>query len=102
VPKALALVHAAKSSEQQASAVRASERRFRALLESAPDAIIIAGRDGGIVLVNAQALALFGYPREELLGRPVEVLLPERLRGAHLGHRERSTRIPAPVRWGSA
>jgi PAS domain S-box-containing protein len=89
VPKALALVHAAKSSEQQASAVRASERRFRALLESAPDAIIIAGRDGGIVLVNAQALALFGYPREELLGRPVEVLLPERLRGAHLGHRER-------------
>jgi len=89
VPKALALVRAAKLSEQQASAARASEGRFRALLESAPDAIIIAGRDGGIVLVNAQAHVLFGYTREELLGRPVEMLLPERLRGTHVGHRER-------------
>jgi PAS domain S-box-containing protein len=89
VPRALALVRAAQLSEQHASAIRASEARFRALLESAPDAIIIAGRDGGIVLVNAQALALFGYSREELLGRPVELLLPERLHGAHMGHRER-------------
>jgi len=89
VPKAAALVRAAKLSERQADVLRASEARFRALLESAPDAIIIAGRDGRIVLVNAQALVLFGYTREELLGRPVEMLLPERLHGAHVGHRER-------------
>ena len=89
VPKAAALVRAAKLSEEQAEVLRASEARFRALLESAPDAIIITGRDGRIVLVNAQALALFGYTREELLGRPVEMLLPERLHGVHVGHRER-------------
>jgi PAS domain S-box-containing protein len=89
VPRALALVRAAKLSEQQAGVVRASEARFRALLESAPDAIIIADREGSIVLVNAQAQALFGYARQELLGRPVEMLLPDRLRAAHGAHRER-------------
>jgi len=89
VPRALALVRAAKLSEQQAGVVRASEARFRALLESAPDAIIIADRQGSIVLVNAQAEALFGYARQELLGRPVEMLLPDRLRAAHGAHRER-------------
>lgn len=89
VPRALALVHAAKVSEQQADVVRASEARFKALLESAPDGIIITDRQGRMVLVNAQAEVLFGYAREELLGKPVEVLLPERLREAHVAHRAR-------------
>jgi protein-histidine pros-kinase len=63
-------------------------RRFRALLEAAPDAIVIADAQGRIVLVNSQTDALFGYSREELIGCRVEVLLPDRFRHAHVLHRE--------------
>jgi PAS domain S-box-containing protein len=64
-----------------------AEERFRALLESAPDALVLADRGGVISLVNAQTEALFGYPRGELLGRPVEMLVPGRLRACHWAHR---------------
>ena len=63
------------------------EARFRDLLESTPDAIVMVNVTGRIVLVNSQAERVFGYPRAELLGQAVEVLLPHRYRGAHLGHR---------------
>ena len=63
------------------------EARFRDLLESTPDAIVMVNVTGRIVLVNSQAERVFGYPRSELLGQAVEVLLPHRYRGAHLGHR---------------
>ena len=63
-------------------------RRFRALLEAAPDAIVITDAKGRIVLANSQTDALFGYSREELVGQRVEILLPERLRGSHVAHRE--------------
>ncbi len=59
-----------------------------ALLELAPDAIVGIGPDGTITMVNAQVRALFGYEREELVGQPVEALVPERFRGNHAGHRE--------------
>ncbi|MDR3392666.1 MAG: PAS domain S-box protein [Sulfuriferula sp.] len=67
--------------------VRASEARFRGLLESAPDAIIIVDRDGRILLANAQTEKYFGYMRDELLQQPVEILVPDHLRAAHPQHR---------------
>ncbi len=64
-----------------------AEHKFRELLESAPDAIVIADREGRVVLVNSQAEQWFGYARGELIGHPVEILVPERLRQRHVGHR---------------
>ncbi|MFG2959031.1 PAS domain S-box protein [Streptomyces sp. NPDC048291] len=65
----------------------AAEERFRGLLEAAPDAMVIVDGQGIMKLVNAQTEALFGYRREELLGHPVELLIPTRFRTQHTRHR---------------
>ncbi|MDQ0946892.1 PAS domain S-box-containing protein [Streptomyces phaeochromogenes] len=65
-----------------------AEERFRGLLEAAPDAMVIVDDMGTMRLVNAQTEALFGYRREELLGQPVELLIPGRFRAHHLQHRD--------------
>ncbi|MGW1956102.1 SpoIIE family protein phosphatase [Streptomyces sp. NPDC001920] len=67
---------------------KAAEERFRALLEAAPDAMVIVDDKGTIKLVNAQTEALFGYRRDELLGRPVELLVPKRFQAHHTRHRD--------------
>ena len=71
-----------------ADARDAADGKFYRLLESAPDAIVITAHDGRIDLVNAQAERLFGYPRDEMIGRAVEMLVPPRFRPSHSKHRD--------------
>src|SRR5579862_8966699 len=63
------------------------EKRLRDLLEAAPDAIIEVDENGKIQLLNGMTEKLFGYQREELVGQPVELLIPEELRAKHLYNR---------------
>lgn len=68
-------------------AVRDSEARFRSLFESAPDAVVVTDAQGRIRLANAETERLFGYERAALVGQPIEMLVPERFRDRHVGHR---------------
>ncbi|GIJ55366.1 hybrid sensor histidine kinase/response regulator [Virgisporangium aurantiacum] len=70
------------------SAHRRAEERFRQLVQGAPDAMVIVAADGTIVEVNEQTSRLFGYPARDLVGQPVEVLVPERLRLLHVARRQ--------------
>jgi PAS domain S-box-containing protein len=65
-----------------------AEQRFQAIVEAAPNAMVMVNQRGSITLINSQTEALFGYPRQELIGHPVETLVPDRFRSAHPGYRK--------------
>src|SRR5260370_7512378 len=75
---------------------RLDDHRFAGLLEAAPDAMVCVDADGRIALVNAQTERLFGYGRDEMVGQPVEMLVPDAVRDAHPAHRAGYVAHPAP------
>ena len=77
------------------------ERRFRQLLEAAPDAIVEVAADGQIVLLNRSAEEMFGYKRDELIGKSVDILVPDAVRAGHGGHRQRYLGHPRTRPMGS-
>jgi PAS domain S-box-containing protein len=77
------------------------EERFRLAVEAAPNAMVMTGGDGRIVLANAQAEKLFGYAQAELLGQPIELLVPERYRGGHGAHRSSFAAQPSARAMGA-
>lgn len=85
-----------------------AEDTFQAMLDAAPDAMVGVNRDGVIVMANAQTEAVFGYERDALLGEPIEVLVPDHVKGLHPGHRTADLREPrirpmgAPLELGPA
>jgi PAS domain S-box-containing protein len=76
------------------------EERFRQVVESAPTSMVMIDRRGTIEMVNAQTERLFGYSRAELLGRPIEMLLPDRFRARHPGMRAAFFADPRPRSMG--
>jgi two-component system, sensor histidine kinase and response regulator len=87
-----------KEAEQR---LRETEQFFRSVLELAPDGLMVADEKGLIQLANAQCEKLFGYPREELIGQTVEMLVPADLRARHPAMREAFHRSPSPRSMGS-
>ena len=77
------------------------DTRFAGLLEAAPDAMVCVEADGRIALVNAQVVRLFGYGRDELIGRPVEMLVPDDARAFHARHRAGYAADPRPRPMGA-
>ena len=78
-----------------------AEQKFRGLLEAAPDAIVGVDESGAIVLVNAQTERLFGYQRDEMLGKPLEILIPASARDRHPQHRASYIHDPHPRPMGA-
>jgi PAS domain S-box-containing protein len=86
-PVGFLLMSSDMTDELRLTAERDRLRYSWSVLESAPDAMVIVSQDGEIQLANAATETLFGYGREELVGRAVEMLIPERYRHRHPGHR---------------
>jgi PAS domain S-box-containing protein len=86
---------------QAEKTLQESEERFRLVVRAAPSAMISVDREGKINLVNMKAEELFGYRKEELLGRPVEILIPERFREGHIKYRQNFLAQPASRSMGA-
>jgi PAS domain S-box-containing protein len=84
----------AKPSGQIVEPTMLTQNLIDSALRSTPDALVVADPSGCIVFVNHQAVALFGYTCEEMLGSPVELLLPERFGARHVGHRQAFAQTP--------
>jgi two-component system, cell cycle sensor histidine kinase and response regulator CckA len=87
--------------EEEISEQQRAEAPFLGLLEAAPDAMVCVDSEGRIALINAQAERLFGYGRDELVGRPVEILVPDEARAVHPGHRAGYVADPRPRPMGA-
>ena len=74
--------------------LKEAEQKFRALVETSPQAIIIHDANGKIAIVNSEAEHIFGYRRQELIGQPVEILMPARFRAKHVEERQAYIRKP--------
>jgi two-component system sensor kinase FixL len=79
---------------QEITERKRTEERFRLVVESTPTAVVIVDAAGKIVLINSRCEQLFGYRRKALLGQSVDVLVPERFRRAHTGHRAAFSESP--------
>jgi len=90
---------ASKSSTARHEVMRNMDAAW--FFEFAPDAMLLASRDGRITLVNSHTEKMFGYRREELFGQPVEMLMPERFRNGHVEHRSRYSAAPHGSRAGA-
>ncbi|UUY06546.1 PAS domain S-box protein [Pseudomonas sp. J452] len=90
------------SSERLNQGVREREERFRLVIEASPNAIVLVDSHGHVAMINRQTELMFGYGREEILGQPVEKLLPESIRKAHVGMRENFQAAPEPRRMGGS
>ncbi|MBU3736537.1 MAG: PAS domain S-box protein, partial [Methylobacterium sp.] len=99
-PSAFALITNISARVEAEQMARAREQQFRALLDSTPDPMVIVDQHGRIVMVNLEALKLFGYRREEILGQAVEMLLPQRDRERHIGQRNGYLNLAEPAALG--
>lgn len=77
-----------------------ADERFRLVVEACPSGMIMISADGKIVLVNAEAERLFGYAREELFGRSIDILVPAMVRAGHAMHRDAFVAEPQARRMG--
>jgi two-component system sensor kinase FixL len=92
---------APEMTETQTEQEMAADRRFRLVVEAAPNAMVMVNPAGEIVMVNAEAERVFGYKRAELLGQPVEMLVPARFRDHHPGMRTAFFADPRPRAMGA-
>jgi PAS domain S-box-containing protein len=95
------LIREQEAAVQEAVRRAQNERRFRGLLEAAPDGMVIVDKEGTIMMVNAQMERLFGYSRDEVVGRRVEMLVPSRYKDIHPFHRAQYTKSPRARQMGA-